>query len=58
MSSYRLPNPLSDLESLSLVDTKKVSCGIQGSPDLGLVAVNAPCAQASHTHGPRVPVHP
>ena len=34
MSSYRLPNPLSSLESPSLADTNEVSCGMRGSPDL------------------------
>ena len=46
MSSYRLPNPLSNLESPSLVDTNKVSCGSRGSPDLG------PHVQTSHTRAP------
>ena len=46
MSSYRLPNPLSNLESPSLVDTNKVSCGSRGSPDLG------PRVHTSHTRAP------
>ena len=58
MSSYSLPNPLSSLESPSLADTNEVSCGMRGSPDLGLGAVTVPCAHTSHTHEPRVPAPP
>lgn len=58
MSSYRLPNPLSSLESPSLADTNEMCCGIWDSPDLGFVVVTVPCAHTSHTHEPRVPTHP
>ena len=37
MSSYRLPNPLSNLEGPSFVDTNKVSCGSQAPQIWGSV---------------------